>query len=65
MTNKHIIEVFIHEDEAKSEKEIKEIVIERVKKHALNAISLLKGQNELQKNAVMGLRQGKKDIGPI
>ena len=65
MTNKHILEVFVHMDEAKTEKEIYRIAKIRAKKHALNALALLKGKTELTKYAGMGRRQGKEDEGPI
>ena len=65
MTNKHILEVFVHMDEAKKEKEIYDIAKNRAEKHALNALALLKGKTELTKYAGMGRRQGKKDEGPV
>ena len=65
MTNKHVLEVFVHMDEAKKEKEIYEIAKNRTAKHALNTLALLKGNTELTKYAGMGKRQGKKDEGPI
>ena len=65
MTNKHILEVFVHMDETKTEKELYEIAKNRSEKHALNALALLKGKTELTKYAGMGRRQGKKDEGPI
>ena len=65
MVNKHILEVFVHMDEAKTEKEIYEIAKNRAEKHALNALELLKGKTELTKFAGMGRRQGKEDEGPI
>lgn len=65
MTNKHILEVFVHMDEAKKEKEIYEIAKNRAEKHALNALALLKGKTELTKYAGTGRRQGKGDEGPI
>ena len=65
MTNKHILEVFVHMDESKSEREIYEIAKNRAAKHALNALELLKGKTTLTKNAGMGKRQGKQDKGPI
>ena len=65
MTNKHILEVFVHMNEAKEEKEIYEIAKNRAKKHALNALALLKGKTELTKYSGMGRRQGKEDEGPI
>lgn len=65
MTNRHILEVFVHMDEAKNEKEIYSIAKNRAEKHALNALALLKGKTELTKYAGMGKRQGKKDEGPM
>ena len=65
LTNKHIIEVFVHMDEGKSDKEIYEIAKNRTEKHALNAIDLLKGREALQKYAGKGRRQGKEDVGEI
>jgi len=65
MTNTHILEVFVHMDEAKKEKEIYEIAKNRAAKHALNALALLKGRTTLTKYAGMGRRQGKEDEGPI
>ncbi len=65
MTNKHIIEVFVYLDEGKNEKELLEIVKERTKKHALNAISLLRGRDSLKKFAGKGIRQGSKDVGEL
>lgn len=65
MENKHIIEVFIHMDEAKSNKELYKIAKNRTEKHTLNAIALLKSKTSLTKNAGKGIRQGKKDECPI
>ena len=65
MTNRHILEVFVHMDEAKKEKEIHEIAKNRAEKHALNAIALLKGSTELTRHAGTGKRQGKDDEGGI
>ena len=65
MANKHIIEVFVYTDEAKTDKELFQIAKNRVVKHALNTLALLKGKTELTKNAGTGKRQGKDDEGPI
>ncbi len=64
-THKHIVEVFIHEDEDENEKTVKEIALNRAEKHALNALALLKGQTELTKRAGTGRRQGREDVGEI
>ena len=65
MTNRHILEVFVHASEAKKEKELYEIAKNRTEKHALNALALLKSKTELTKYSGMGRRQGKQDEGPI
>lgn len=65
MTNKHILEIFVHMDEAENKSEIYQIAKNRAEKHALNALALLKGRTELTKYAGAGRRQGKEDEGPI
>lgn len=65
MTNKHIIEVFINPDEAKTHEELYQIAKNRTEKHALNVLELLKNKESLTPNAGMGKRQGKNDEGPI
>jgi len=65
LTNKHIIEVFVHLDEGKDKKELLEITKNRTYDHTMNAIALLKGKNELQKFAGKGVRQGKENVGGI
>ena len=65
MANKHIMEVFVHMDEADNDRELYGIAKNRTEKHALNAIELLKGREALAKYAGMGKRQGKEDQGPI
>jgi len=65
LTNKHILEVFVHLDEVNNEKTLYDMVVDRTKKHTLNAIALLKGKTELSKHAGMGKRQGHSDVGPI
>lgn len=61
LANKHIIEVFVHEDEAESEKELAGIIKDRTIKHALNALNFLFNPEILGKNAGKGLRQGKEN----
>ena len=63
--NKHIIEVFVHPDEAKNNKELYSIAKNRTEKHALNVFELLKNKTSLTKYAGTGRRQGKDDEGPI
>lgn len=65
MTNKHVIEVFIHPDEAKNHKELYAIAKNRTEKHAINVLALLKSKTTLTKFSGMGRRQGKEDEGPV
>ena len=60
-----MLEVFVHTDEAKTEKELYSIAKNRSEKHALNALGLLKSKIALTKYAGRGRRQGKNDEGPI
>ena len=65
LCNIHIIEVFIHEDEAKNNKELAWLVENRTREHALNVINLLFNQENLTKKAGKGLREGFKDAGSL
>jgi len=65
LTNKHIIEVFVHEDEAKDEKELAWLMERRTREHAQNIVKLLFYQEKLQKEAGTGQRQGFEDVGAI
>lgn len=64
LTNKHIIEVFVHADEAKDDKELAWLAEQRAREHARNAYYLLFKPEELARNAGKGLRQGYGDAGP-
>jgi len=65
MCNKHIIEVFVYEDEAKDEKELAWLADRRAREHALNVLNLLFKPEKLVKKAGMGLREGFEDAGPL
>ena len=65
MTNKHIVEVFVHEDEAGNTKQLAWLAERRAREHAANAYDLLFRPERLTKNAGKGLRQGFEDVGPI
>jgi len=65
LCNKHIIEVFIHEDEAKDNKELAWLVENRTREHVLNVIDLLFYPKKLLNKAGKGLREGFKDAGSI
>ncbi|ABO35792.1 riboflavin synthase [Methanococcus maripaludis] len=63
MTNKHIIEVFVHEDEAVNGKELDWLAKRRAEEHAENVYYMLFKPEFLQKSAGKGLRQGFEDAG--
>lgn len=65
LCNKHIIEVFVHEDETEDEKELAWLTEQRTREHALNALDLLFKPENLTKNVGKGLRQGFEDAGAL
>ncbi|ATU08024.1 riboflavin synthase [Methanohalophilus portucalensis] len=65
MTNTHIIEVFVHEDEGKDEKELAFLMENRAREHALNVVDLLFKPEKLVKQAGTGQRQGFEDVGSL
>jgi riboflavin synthase len=65
MVNKHIIEVFVYEDEAQNRKELASLADQRTREHARNVIDLLFHPKNLTKHAGQGLREGFEDAGPI
>jgi riboflavin synthase len=64
MTGRHIIEVFVHADEAKDDRELTWLAERRAREHARNVFLLLFKPEELARNAGRGLRQGYEDAGP-
>ncbi|MBM4237631.1 MAG: riboflavin synthase [Euryarchaeota archaeon] len=64
-SGKHIIEVFVHEDEANDEKTLAWLADRRAREHALNAYNLLFRPDVLVKNAGKGMRQGYEDVGAL
>ena len=65
MTNRHVIEVFVHEDEAEGPKELARLAENRAREHAVNAYDLLFRPDRLAAGAGKGLRQGFEDAGPV
>ncbi len=65
MTNKHIIEVFVHENEAWSGREFVDICQSRIRKHVHNTVQMIMEPERIMQNAGRGIRQGKNDEGPI
>jgi len=65
LCNKHILEVFVHEDEAEDEKELAWLADRRSREHAINVLDLLFKPEKLVKQAGQGLREGFEDAGPV
>lgn len=65
MTNTHIIEVFVHEDEGINDKDLKELMYNRATQHADNVVKMLFNPDALRKEAGQGIREGREDKGPL
>ena len=66
LTNKHVIDVTVHEDETNDPRNLRNIAIDRVIKHSKNlAILLRKGGKGLRPYAGRGLRQGYENAGSL
>lgn len=65
MTNTHIIEVFVHEDEGKDEKDLKILAENRARQHADNVVKMLFKPDKFKREAGMGMREGREDKGPL
>ena len=65
MTCKVVLEVFVHEDEAKNPEELGKIMHNRASKHALNLLWMLFAPEELAKRAGTGERQGKDNAAKV
>jgi len=65
LCNKHIIEVFVYEDEAETSRDLAWLADRRTREHARNVIDLLFHPENLTKHAGQGLRQGFEDAGPV
>ena len=64
MTSKHIIEVFVHEDEAPDARSLAALMDKRAREHALNVYKLMFKPRMLENEAGTGQRQGYEDVGP-
>jgi riboflavin synthase len=63
MTNTHIIEVFVHEDEAEDARELQELLLQRTRDHCVNVYDLLFRPDALTARAGTGTRQGYMSVG--
>ena len=65
MTNTHILEVFVHEDEEEDPVELAKLAENRAREHAQNLIKMMYSRKAMRKEAGMGMREGKEDAGPL
>jgi riboflavin synthase len=65
LTSRHILEVFVYEDEVETDTELAWLADRRTREHAQNVIKLLFKPHELEREAGMGKRQGFEDVGPV
>lgn len=63
MTNTHIIEVFVHEDEADDARGLHELLLQRTRDHCQNVYDLLFQPEALTARAGSGTRQGYMSVG--
>jgi riboflavin synthase len=64
LTNTHIIEVFVHEDEAGDDRDLAWLAEQRTREHARNVVMLALSPEKLTRDAGTGQRQGFPDAGP-
>jgi len=65
MTNTHIIEVFVHEDEGNDEKDLKVLAENRARQHADNVVKMVFKPEKFKREAGMGMREGREKKGPL
>jgi riboflavin synthase len=65
MTNTHILEVFVHEDEEVKDTDLKILAENRAREHAQNLIKMMFKPKAFRREAGLGLREGKEDAGPL
>jgi riboflavin synthase len=65
LTNTHVLEVFVHENEEEDPERLAAVCVDRSRKHARNAYWLLYEPDQLARRAGRGIRQGYSDAGPI
>ncbi|HUY64046.1 MAG TPA: riboflavin synthase [Acidimicrobiales bacterium] len=65
LTNRHVLEVFVHENEEEDPGHLAAVCIDRARKHARNAYWMLYEPEQLVRRAGRGVRQGYGDAGPL
>jgi riboflavin synthase len=63
--DRHIIEVFVHEDEGEDEGDLARLMDRRARDHARSAYDMLFRPAEMTKRAGLGVRQGREDAGSV
>jgi riboflavin synthase len=65
LTNTHILEVFVHENEEEDPERLSAVCVDRARKHARNAYWMLYEPEQLSRRAGQGVRQSYGDAGPL
>ena len=65
LTNTHVLEVFVHENEEEDPERLARVCANRARKHARNAYWMLYEPEQLRRRAGQGIRQGYDDAGPL
>ncbi len=65
LTNTHVLEVFVHENEEEDPARLAAVCVDRARKHARNAYWMLYEPDQLTRRAGQGVRQGYGDAGPL
>jgi len=65
LTNTHVLEVFVHENEEDDPERLAAVCVDRARKHARNAYWMLYEPEQLTRRAGGGVRQGYADAGPL
>jgi riboflavin synthase len=65
LTNTHVLEVFVYENEEEDPARLAAVCVDRSRKHARNAYWMLYEPDQLTRRAGQGVRQGYGDAGPI
>jgi len=65
LTNTHVLEVFVHENEEDDPARLAAVCVDRARKHARNAYWMLYEPEQLARRSGRGVRQGYEDLGPL
>jgi len=65
LTNTHVLEVFVHENEEEDPARLAAVCVDRARKHARNAYWMLYEPEQLTRRAGQGVRQGYEDARPL